>query len=158
VTCPRCGTRHWRNAKPCAGALVVREGRLLLVRRAISPWHDHWDIPGGFCDPDEHPAAAAVREVREETGLDVRVTGLLGIWMDRYPDGARGADTTLNCYYHAEPRDARPARADPAEASEIGWFAPDAIPARIAFPGHAGQVLAAWAGAMASGSGEGAGA
>ena len=45
---------------------------------------DHWDIPGGFCNPDEHPAAAAEREVYEETGITVRTTDLLGIWMDTY--------------------------------------------------------------------------
>ena len=58
VTCPACGAGHWRNAKPCAGALVVRDGRLLLVRRSMEPWLGWWDIPGGFCEEDEHPILA----------------------------------------------------------------------------------------------------
>ena len=70
VTCRSCDTSHWLDAKPCAGALVARGGKLMLVRRAHEPWRGAWDVPGGFCGPREHPAEAAEREVREETGLD----------------------------------------------------------------------------------------
>ncbi|MGH9036149.1 MAG: NUDIX domain-containing protein, partial [Acidimicrobiia bacterium] len=54
ATCPSCGAEHYRNAKPCAGALVMRDGKLLLMRRAHEPWLGRWDIPGGFCEVDEH--------------------------------------------------------------------------------------------------------
>lgn len=70
-TCQSCGAIHWRNAKPCAGALVVRDGRVLLGRRAVEPAKGAWDIPGGFLEPWEAPAHAAIREVREETGLEI---------------------------------------------------------------------------------------
>src|SRR4051812_40744276 len=62
----------------CAGA-VVRDaaGRLLLVRRGRPPSAGLWSIPGGRVEPGETPAQAAAREVREETGLDVRVGVLL---------------------------------------------------------------------------------
>ena len=152
VVCRACGAEHWRNAKPCAGGLVVRGGLLLLVRRSISPWHGCWDIPGGFCEPDEHPAATVVREVREETGLEVRVTALLGIWMDTYGTavGAVPADATMNCYFTAVPLDDRAAVVDPAESSEAGWFTPDAIPRELAFPDHAGLVIQAWRDAASS--------
>src|SRR3954454_20950344 len=103
TTCPACGAQHWRNPKPCGGALLVRDGRLLLLRRAIEPWLGRWDIPGGFCEFDEHPMATAAREAREETGFDVEVTGFLGLWLDRYPDPSdvEYPQTTLNAYYHA---------------------------------------------------------
>ena len=80
--CPACGWIYWRNAKPCAGALVIRNGKVLLVHRSIEPYLGYWDIPGGFCEVDEHPAQAAIRETREETGLEIELTGLLGLWMD----------------------------------------------------------------------------
>jgi ADP-ribose pyrophosphatase YjhB (NUDIX family) len=151
VTCRACGARHWRNAKPCAGGLVMRDGRLLLIRRAIDPWRGCWDIPGGFCDPDEHPADAAVREVREEVGLDVRVTGMLGIWMDTYGSESDGepAEATLNCYYLAAAGDGSPV-VDPREATEAAWFAPDDLPEDVAFPGHTRQVLEVWRDAVGS--------
>ena len=62
----------------CAGA-VVRDGsgRLLLVRRGRPPSAGLWSLPGGRVEPGETPAEAAVREVREETGLDVALGHLL---------------------------------------------------------------------------------
>ena len=145
VTCPACDTSHWLDAKPCAGALVASRGKLMLVRRAFEPWRGAWDIPGGFCGPREHPADAAAREVREETGLVVRVGGILGMWIDTYAPEGPGADkVTLNIYFHAVPEGPAEARTDPNEVAEIGWFAPDELPADVAFPGHIPAVLRAW--------------
>ena len=145
VTCRACDTSHWLDAKPCAGALVTRGGKLMLVRRAHQPWRGSWDIPGGFCGPREHPADAAVREVREETGLDVRIGGVLGMWIDTYAPEGRDADkVTLNIYFHATARAGAQTRIDPNEVAEIGWFAPDELPSEMAFPGHAPAVLRAW--------------
>jgi ADP-ribose pyrophosphatase YjhB (NUDIX family) len=150
-----CGTPHWRNPKPCSGALVTREGRLLLLRRAIEPWLGCWDIPGGFCEPGEHPADTARREVREETGLRVRLTGLHGIWMDAYgpPAACRPPETTMNVYYHAvdDGPEAPEPTIDPAEVTEVGWFAPSKLPEALAFPGHIPAMLAAWRGAALEG-------
>lgn len=72
----------------CAGA-VVRDasGRLLLVRRGHEPALGKWSLPGGRIEPGESPQQAAAREVREETGLEVRVGELLQtvvLWDGRY--------------------------------------------------------------------------
>lgn len=62
----------------CAGAVVRDEsGRLLLIRRGHAPSLGLWSLPGGRIEPGETPAAAAAREVKEETGLDVEVGALL---------------------------------------------------------------------------------
>ncbi|HVW34196.1 MAG TPA: NUDIX hydrolase, partial [Acidimicrobiia bacterium] len=125
VTCPACGTEHWRNAKPCAGALVTdADGRLLLVRRSTGPFLGWWDIPGGFCDAEEHPMVTAARETEEETGIAVEITGFIGLWLDRYPDPDDPDHVvTLNAYYHAT-AGATVGDPDPHETAEIGWFAP----------------------------------
>lgn len=140
-TCASCGAIHYRNAKPCAGMVVERHGRVLLARRALEPHKGAWDLPGGFLREDEHPEEGARREILEETGLRVRVLGLLGIYMDRYGSG-ESAPWILNIYYHAEPLDdADPQPAD--DVSSLAWFAPEELPARMAFP-HENQVLADW--------------
>lgn len=136
-TCSACGAIHWRNAKPCAGALVVQNNRVLLGRRAVEPAKGAWDIPGGFLEPWELPSDAAVREVREETGLDVRVDRLLTIVIDTYAE----RDYTLNVYYLAEVVDGVLQPAD--DLAEVRWFGPDELPTDLAFA-HCSQVLAAW--------------
>jgi ADP-ribose pyrophosphatase YjhB (NUDIX family) len=135
--CPGCGEVHWLNAKPCAGALVLRNGKVLLIRRALQPFQDYWDIPGGFCEVDEHPAETAIREVREETGLEIELTGLHGLWMDEYV-----SRPTLNVYYLARPLTRRLRLGD--DALGAAWFAPGALPRYIAFE-NGRQALAAWA-------------
>ena len=138
--CTGCGRRLYDNSKPCAGALVERDGKVLLVRRAVEPFVGAWDIPGGFLEPGEHPADGAAREVREETGLIVETGDLLGIWIDDYAfDGAESY--TLNCYYVARPVGGEIRAAD--DAAELGWFGPEELPAEIAFH-HGPLVLEAW--------------
>jgi 8-oxo-dGTP diphosphatase len=142
VTCPSCGTTHYANSKPCGGALIEDgQGRLLLIRRAHEPFAGCWDIPGGFCELHEHPREAAVREAREETGLQVEAGDLVGIWLDDYGDTGI---VTLNLYYRCRPVGGTewPQR---GEVEEMEWFAPDALPLdALAFPGHERAVLEAW--------------
>jgi ADP-ribose pyrophosphatase YjhB (NUDIX family) len=142
VTCPSCGTTHYANAKPCGGALITGEdGRLLLMRRDHEPYEGDWDIPGGFCELHEHPRDAAVREAREETGLEVVAGDLVGIWLDDY--GETGI-VTLNCYYRCTVAGGSE-RPEEGEVAELRWFAPDELPLnRLAFPEHERLVLDAW--------------
>jgi len=139
--CTICERVNYRNAKPCAGALVERDGHLLLVRRAIEPYRGYWDIPGGFLEADEHPETGAAREVREETGLQVELTDLFGIYMGCYSYDDRGA-ACLNIYYSARVIGGAERPSD--DAAELAWFSPDELPGTIAFD-HANQVLADWA-------------
>jgi 8-oxo-dGTP diphosphatase len=63
----------------CVGALVHdAAGRLLLIQRGHDPHRGRWTLPGGRVEPGETREAAVVREVREETGLDVHVGAVVG--------------------------------------------------------------------------------
>lgn len=63
-------------------------GRLLLVRRVNEPGRGQWSVPGGRIRPGEDDQQAVIREVAEETGLDVEVTGYLGTVVLPAPGGA----------------------------------------------------------------------
>jgi ADP-ribose pyrophosphatase YjhB (NUDIX family) len=64
---------------PCAGGIVIdADGRLLLIKRAKAPSAGTWSIPGGRCEPGETAEQACIREVAEETGLQVRVIRWIG--------------------------------------------------------------------------------
>jgi ADP-ribose pyrophosphatase YjhB (NUDIX family) len=152
VTCPACGTEHWRNAKPCANGIVVEEGRVLLVRRALAPWQGAWCSPGGFCDPGEHPIQTVEREVLEETGLRVEVTGYLGVWVDSYSDGDPDAETINVGYYLAAPlHSAAITSRESSEVSDVSWFAWDELPEDLAPPGTLESVVTAARAALADG-------
>jgi 8-oxo-dGTP diphosphatase len=70
----------------CVGAVAVRDGALLMVRRGHGPAAGEWSIPGGRVEAGELLAEALVREVREETGLESVCGGLIG-WVERFDDG-----------------------------------------------------------------------
>ncbi len=71
--CPACGFVYWAQPRPAAAAVVVdAAGRVLLVQRRFPPYAGGWCLPGGLAEPGESPEATASREVREETGLEVR--------------------------------------------------------------------------------------
>lgn len=87
--CPACGWVYFPDPKVAAAVLVERDGLVLLVRRANDPERGKWTLPAGFIDAGEDPARAAERECLEETGLQVRVTGLIDVlYGQEHPHGA----------------------------------------------------------------------
>lgn len=78
--CPHCQRTVFHEHKVAAAVLITRDdGSVLLVQRGRSPYRGLWSLPAGFVDFDETPVTAAVRECREETGLDVEITQLLEV-------------------------------------------------------------------------------
>lgn len=61
------------------GAAVLRDDQLLFARYMYGPWQGQWTFPSGYVEAGEEPAAAVVREVREETNLAVEVIGLVSV-------------------------------------------------------------------------------
>ena len=99
-------------------------GRLLLVRSAET---DLWQTVGGAIEPDETPPAAAVREAREETGLVMMMTRLIGVYGGPlfrliYPNGDECGYTAIT--FAARVVGGTPS-ADGDETSEVRWFTPD---------------------------------
>lgn len=91
--CPSCGWIYYVHRKLSAGVRVEKDGKLLLVQRGIEPWYQKWYLPAGFVEVDEEPENAAIREALEETGLQVRINELAGIYT--YEDDPRGNGLVL---------------------------------------------------------------
>lgn len=126
--CRDCHTIFYNNAKPCAAVLAVQDGRVLLVKRAIEPFKDFWDIPGGFLEADEHPRDGAIREFQEETGLLIEPQEILEFFIDEYGPGGR---FTLNVCYVA--RVVGGQEKVGSDAVDLQWFDLDHLPGKIAF-------------------------
>ena len=75
-----CGFVFYLHPKLVAITIPVRDGRVLLTRRAIEPALGLWTFPGGYVDWGEDLVTAAQREMREEVGLDLAPDGLVGIY------------------------------------------------------------------------------
>lgn len=81
LVCRQCGFVFYLDPKVAVGTIIrTAEDRLVLVRRAIEPGYGKWVFPGGYVDRGEALVAAALREAREECGLEIRIDGLVNIY------------------------------------------------------------------------------
>jgi ADP-ribose pyrophosphatase YjhB (NUDIX family) len=108
------------------GAVVVApDQRVLLVRRARAPSRGAWTLPGGKVEPGEPLMDAVVREVREETALDVRVVASLGVVR------IEREGFVYDIHEHlCVPLDDRTPRASD-DADDLRWATPDELPALL---------------------------
>ena len=84
LVCIACGFVFYMDPKVAVGTIIrTDDERLVLVRRAIEPGYGLWVFPGGYVDRGEEITEAALREAREECGLDVRLDGLVNIYSYR---------------------------------------------------------------------------
>lgn len=133
-----CGWVHWVDPKLAVVVLVEDvAGRLLYVRRGHEPAMGSWAWPSGFVDAGERVEDAAVREVREETGIVAQLGELLGVW-------SGGGDPVVLLVWRARAVGGVLQAGD--EADDAAWFAVDAAPPS-AFA-HDASILRAWRRAM----------
>jgi 8-oxo-dGTP diphosphatase len=136
--CPACGHVVYFNPVVGAGALVETDGRVVLIRRGVEPRAGYWCLPGGYVEADELAEAAAVREMKEETGLEIEVDDLLGVY-----SFGREPQTGVLILYSAHCIGGRLRPGD--DAREVGTFSPQELPPdeEIAFRTHL-QALHDW--------------
>ncbi len=132
IVCDRCGWRWYANPKPAAGTLVERIGpdgemSVLLLLRAVEPGRGMWDLPAGYLEAGESAEEGALRETREEAGLEVELVQLVGVYTSRDANA-------LSAIYLARPQTITVLT--DAESSDHAWVSradvPDWLP-RMAF-------------------------
>ena len=74
---------------PAVGVVCLRGEEVLLIRRGAPPRLGEWSLPGGRIEPGEGVRAAALRELREETGVEARLIGLIDVVDGIFPDAGR---------------------------------------------------------------------
>ena len=114
-----------RNPVPTVDAIIEVPGGIVLIRRRNPP--PGWALPGGFVDYGETVAAAAVREAREETGLDVILTELFHVYSDPARDPRRHTIATV----FIGTATGHPVGGD--DAAEAAVFTPESLPTPLAF-------------------------
>ncbi len=80
LQCEGCLFVFYQNPVPAVGAVVLHDGQLLLVRRKYEPRVGYWSLPAGFVEYSETVKEALVREVKEETNLDIEVGELFDVY------------------------------------------------------------------------------
>ena len=101
---------------PVVGAAILRDGRVLAARRTTPPAAaGRWELPGGKVEAGETPEAALVREVREELGCDIAVTG----WLP----GSTSIGTTHELTVGTAVLTEGSPEPDPAEHDAVRWLA-----------------------------------
>ena len=95
ITCPKCGTRIrlYANPAPTVDTIIELDGRIVLIERKNPPLG--LAIPGGFVDYGESVEEAAVREAWEETGLEVNLKFLVGVYSDPARDARMHTISTV---------------------------------------------------------------
>ncbi len=104
------------------GAVVFRGEGVLLVKRGRPPFKGHWSIPGGGLEFGERLEDAARREVMEETGLEIKICGLIGVF-EAMPEDVGQLTHTVMVDYVADWVAGEPIAAD--DAAEAAFFAFD---------------------------------
>ena len=132
--CVVCGAVTYLDPKLAAAVIIARAGKLLLGRRGPNAARaGGWSFPAGFVERGERVEAAAVREIREEVGLDVAIDRLLGLYSET------GEPVAL-AVFTGSAAVGEPVASDDLDA--VGWFGLDELPP-LAFA-HDLAIIADW--------------
>src|SRR4051794_1082984 len=140
--CVACGMVTYLDPKLAAAAVIARDGKILLGRRGPNAAKaGGWSFPAGFVERGERVEDAAIRETREEVGLDIRIDRLLGLY-------SRTGEAVALAVYIATAIDGDPEASDDLDA--VGWFGIDELPP-MAFD-HDLEIVADWRASIAQAS------
>lgn len=113
-------TKEYKNPIPTVDAIIQRESEILLIRRKKDPFKNMLALPGGFVNDNERVEEAIIREVSEETTLEIKLLDILGVYSDPNRDPRKHIMTTVFISEIKGDKSIEALAAD--DASEIVWI------------------------------------
>jgi len=142
--CPVCLFTYFHNVATSSSVIVEVNGSILMLVRNRDPGRGMLSLPGGFVDPDERAEDAAIRECREETGLEVSALSFIGSWPNEYAYKNVVYKTCDLFFATCVPGTLDTLRLDKNEVSSFQLVKPKEIDtAPLAFESHR-RAIAAW--------------
>ena len=126
LVCSSCEFIFFQNPKPSVGVFIIEDEKVLLAKRALPPFKGYWDSVGGFIEEGESPQETAIRETKEETGLDIKILEILGAGKDKYGD-----QDIVPIAILAEITSGDPHPND--DVDQLEWFPLEKLPSDLAF-------------------------
>ena len=131
LVCGNCDFIFYQNPVPAAGVILFEDKKICLVKRKFEPRQGYWNLPAGFVEMNETVEAAAVREAKEETNLNIRIDRLYHV----YSAFDSPKLHVIVTFYLAKIIGGSLKPGD--DALEAGFFSIDEIPKDLAFKAHA---------------------
>ena len=128
--CPACGFVFYRNPVPAAGVILTENNKMLLVKRKYDPFKGDWSLPAGFMEYEESPEECAIREIKEELNLEIKINRLFNV----YSGSDDPRTNAVLIIYLGEVIGGKLKPGDDAE--EAKFFGKEKIPPNIAFQAH----------------------
>lgn len=133
--CDNCGFIFWNKPKPVVSVILHKDGKVLMLQRAHEPFKDFWVLPGGFIGYEETPQEAIKREVNEETGSEIAINGIVGVYrIDNDPRGVH-IDIIFSGTLNGEVRINK-------DSKSWRYFSPEQLPDKIAYKHR--EAIADW--------------
>tara|TARA_B100000470_G_C19733946_1_gene365875 strand:- start:401 stop:865 length:465 start_codon:yes stop_codon:yes gene_type:complete len=131
--CSHCKETIFEDPKLAVAGIIVKNDQILLIKRGVQPQIGKWAFPSGYVNRYETPEDALLREVKEETGLDVQINKLIGVY------STKGNPVVLAVYsVHLKNYKARAG----SDATDVNWFKFNQLP-KLAFE-HDDEILKNW--------------
>lgn len=129
--CPNCGWVYYPHVFTAVNAVVIKNNKILLVKRAREPFINSWQLPGGYVNFGEHPDETVIRELKEETGLKTKKLELLVMIQSDEDPRAPG----LFAFFYKVTANGDAHNMDSSENKNVGWFDMGHLP-KIGWKSH----------------------
>jgi len=119
---------RYKNPKVTVDGVIMDKEKVVLIKRKNQPYKNKWALPGGYVEYGESTEQAIAREVKEETGIEIEIERLVGVYSDPNRD-PRGH--TISIVYLCKPKCEKLEGGD--DAKEAKWFPLGSLPPQLAF-------------------------